>query len=43
MTATAARPKPRTKPAEIRRDELMTAAEELFLEKGFAAIGRCAA
>ncbi|MBN9044517.1 MAG: TetR/AcrR family transcriptional regulator [Rhizobiales bacterium] len=37
MTATAARPKPRTKPAEIRRDELMTAAEELFLEKGFAA------
>jgi len=32
-----AKPKPRTKPAEIRRDELMAAAEALFLEKGFAA------
>lgn len=29
--------RPRTKPAEIRRDELMDAAESLFLKKGFAA------
>jgi AcrR family transcriptional regulator len=29
--------RPRTKPAEIRRDELMDAAEVLFLRKGFAA------
>lgn len=28
--------RPRTKPAEIRRDELMDAAQRLFLEKGFA-------
>lgn len=27
--------KPRTKPAEVRREELMAAAEELFLEKGY--------
>ncbi|MBO1038687.1 TetR/AcrR family transcriptional regulator [Brucella pituitosa] len=33
----AAKPKPRTKPAEIRRSELMAAAETIFLEKGFAA------
>ena len=37
MPPTATKPKPRTKPAEIRRDELMAAAEALFLEKGFAA------
>lgn len=37
MPSTAIKPKPRTKPAEIRRDELMAAAEALFLEKGFAA------
>ncbi|MFB8344783.1 TetR/AcrR family transcriptional regulator [Brucella cytisi] len=37
MPSTAIKPKPRTKPAEIRRDELMVAAEALFLEKGFAA------
>lgn len=29
--------RPRTKPAEVRRDELMDAAEALFLKKGFAA------
>lgn len=29
--------RPRTKPAEIRRDELMDAAQGLFLRKGFAA------
>jgi AcrR family transcriptional regulator len=29
--------RPRTKPAEIRREELMDAAEALFLDKGFAA------
>lgn len=29
--------RPRTKPAEIRREELMDAAQALFLEKGFAA------
>ncbi|WP_372070536.1 TetR/AcrR family transcriptional regulator (plasmid) [Tistrella mobilis] len=33
----AADKRPRTKPAEIRRDELMDAAESLFLRKGFAA------
>ncbi|MFD2654435.1 TetR/AcrR family transcriptional regulator [Brucella rhizosphaerae] len=33
----ATKPKPRTKPAEIRRSELMAAAETIFLEKGFAA------
>jgi AcrR family transcriptional regulator len=33
LTKTNARP--RTKPAEQRRDELMNAAERLFLEKGF--------
>jgi AcrR family transcriptional regulator len=27
-------PRPRTKPAEIRREELMDAAEKLFIEKG---------
>ncbi|KYO49966.1 transcriptional regulator [Tistrella mobilis] len=32
----AAEKRPRTKPAEIRRDELMDAAEALFLRKGFA-------
>ncbi|MBR7651013.1 TetR/AcrR family transcriptional regulator [Ochrobactrum oryzae] len=37
MPSTAIKPKPRTKPAEIRRNELMAAAEALFLEKGFAA------
>lgn len=37
MPSTAIKPRPRTKPAEIRRDELMAAAEALFLEKGFAA------
>nr|WP_278434433.1 TetR/AcrR family transcriptional regulator [Brucella anthropi] len=37
MPSTAIKPKSRTKPAEIRRDELMAAAEALFLEKGFAA------
>ncbi len=30
-------PKPRTKPAEVRREELLDAAEHLFLEKGLAA------
>jgi AcrR family transcriptional regulator len=29
--------KPRTKPAEVRREELLDAAEQLFLEKGLAA------
>lgn len=29
--------RPRTKPAEIRREELMDAAQALFLEKGFSA------
>ncbi|MGY2049024.1 TetR/AcrR family transcriptional regulator [Methylobacterium sp. JK268] len=29
--------RPRTKPAEVRRDELMDAAQALFLRKGFAA------
>lgn len=33
----ADRKRPRTKPAEIRREELMDAAQRLFLEKGFAA------
>ncbi|MCD4510853.1 TetR/AcrR family transcriptional regulator [Brucella pseudogrignonensis] len=33
----AVKTKPRTKPAEIRRSELMSAAETIFLEKGFAA------
>lgn len=36
MTVTD-RPRPRTKPPEIRREELMDAAQRLFLEKGFAA------
>jgi AcrR family transcriptional regulator len=35
--AKAAAPKPRTKPAEVRREELMDAAERLFLEKGVGA------
>jgi len=30
-------PRPRTKPPEVRRDELMDAAERLFLERGIAA------
>jgi AcrR family transcriptional regulator len=30
-------PRPRTKPAEVRRNELMDAAERLFLKKGVAA------
>lgn len=34
---TAERPRPRTKPPEVRREELMDAAQRLFLEKGFAA------
>lgn len=33
----AAKTKSRTKPAEIRRSELMSAAETIFLEKGFVA------
>lgn len=33
----ADRQRPRTKPPEIRREELMDAAQRLFLEKGFAA------
>ncbi len=37
MPIAPAKPKPRTKPAEIRRDELMAAAKALFLEKGFTA------
>jgi AcrR family transcriptional regulator len=37
IDADAAVKKPRTKPAEIRREELMDAARDLFLEKGFAA------
>lgn len=36
MTVTD-RQRPRTKPPEIRREELMDAAQRLFLEKGFAA------
>lgn len=36
MTTTD-RKRPRTKPAEIRREELMDAAQHLFLEKGFVA------
>ncbi len=36
MIASTAK-RPRTKPAEIRREELMDAAQALFLEKGFAA------
>jgi len=35
MNATLALKRPRTKPAEIRREELMDAAQRLFLEKGF--------
>lgn len=31
------RPQPRTKPAEVRLDELMDAAERLFIRKGFEA------
>ncbi|ROR13618.1 TetR/AcrR family transcriptional regulator [Erwinia sp. JUb26] len=31
------RPQPRTKPAEVRLDELMDAAENLFISKGFEA------
>lgn len=34
---TTAVSRPRTKPPEVRRDELMDAAEALFLEKGYAA------
>jgi AcrR family transcriptional regulator len=34
MIASTAK-RPRTKPAEIRREELMDAAQALFLEKGF--------
>jgi AcrR family transcriptional regulator len=30
-------PRPRTKPAEVRREELMDAAERIFVEKGVAA------
>lgn len=38
MTAPArARGRPRTKPAELRREELLDAAEQLFLDKGIAA------
>lgn len=38
MTAPSrARGRPRTKPAELRREELLDAAQQLFLEKGFAA------
>jgi AcrR family transcriptional regulator len=33
----AAAARPRTKPAEVRREELMNAAERLFLEQGIAA------
>lgn len=36
MIASTAK-RPRTKPAEIRREELMDAAQALFLEKGFTA------
>ena len=36
MTTTTTKP-PRTKPAEVRRDELMDAAQALFMDKGFAA------
>jgi AcrR family transcriptional regulator len=37
-TATAVpAPRPRTKPAEVRREELMDAAERLFLDQGIAA------
>lgn len=36
MIASTAK-RPRTKPAEIRREELMDAAQALFLEKGFGA------
>src|SRR5690606_30893291 len=32
-----ARGRPRTKPAELRREELLDAAQQLFLEKGIAA------
>ena len=38
MTAPArARGRPRTKPAELRREELLDAAQQLFLDKGIAA------
>jgi AcrR family transcriptional regulator len=36
MNATALVKRPRTKPAGIRREELMDAAQALFLERGFA-------
>ena len=36
MTTTTTK-RSRTKPAEVRRDELMDAAQALFMEKGFAA------
>jgi AcrR family transcriptional regulator len=36
-TAGAVPPRPRTKPKEVRREELMDAAERLFLNKGVAA------
>ncbi|WP_407604438.1 TetR/AcrR family transcriptional regulator, partial [Pseudomonas aeruginosa] len=35
--ATERAPKPRTKPAEVRLDELMAAAEKLFLAQGVEA------
>ncbi|MGG4605146.1 TetR/AcrR family transcriptional regulator [Paenalcaligenes sp. Me131] len=37
MTTSMPSPSPRTKPAEVRLDELMNAAETLFLENGFDA------
>lgn len=37
MTKAQAAVRPRTKPAEVRREELMDAAQKLFLEKGFLA------
>lgn len=37
MNTENAAKRPRTKPAEIRREELMDAAQALFLEKGFSA------
>lgn len=37
MMTTTTLKRPRTKPAEIRREELMDAAQALFLQKGFAA------
>jgi len=37
MDTKRAAPRPRTKPKEVRREELMDAAEQIFLEKGVAA------